>query len=256
MQVTSNPVNQQPPESLAGGDGSTLEVNRIWLTIQGEGPFAGEPAVFIRLAGCNIRCNFCDTEYTQRQTMTIGQIATEVMQAWLGSRGEGGYRDTYKPFIVLTGGEPFRQNIVPLLDDLAHNHNAIVQIETNGTLPPQSDHQDTLLRLIDNERVFIIVSPKAAFVHSFIEESAEAFKYVASVDSLKDSPDGLPLRVLGRKSPVARPSGKFIWPAIFLQPEDTGNQELNEANMKAVVASCLKYGYRLSLQLHKIAGVD
>ena len=54
--------------------GLSLQVNSIFYTIQGEGPFAGRPAIFIRLAGCNLQCPGCDTEYTKRQTMTVDEI--------------------------------------------------------------------------------------------------------------------------------------------------------------------------------------
>ena len=61
-----------------------LEVHSIFYTIQGEGPFCGTPAVFIRLAGCNLQCPSCDTNYTsKRRTMTAEEIVNEVRRAHL-----------------------------------------------------------------------------------------------------------------------------------------------------------------------------
>ena len=61
--------NTQPAEKQVKSSGLILAINSIFYTIQGEGPFAGSPAVFVRLAGCNLQCPMCDTEYTSRQQM-------------------------------------------------------------------------------------------------------------------------------------------------------------------------------------------
>ena len=62
-------MNQQAPEKQQlRGDG-LLAVHSIFYTIQGEGPFAGETAVFVRLAGCNLQCPLCDTDYTSDRRM-------------------------------------------------------------------------------------------------------------------------------------------------------------------------------------------
>ena len=102
-------INTQKPTSLEQGDGTLLKVHSIFMTIQGEGPFSGHPAVFIRLAGCNLACPFCDTEYTENAvTMTIPEIRKAVRNAHTVNKG----------LVVITGGEPFRQNIVRLCNRL------------------------------------------------------------------------------------------------------------------------------------------
>jgi organic radical activating enzyme len=98
------------------------EVIEIFRSIQGEGPTFGSKALFIRFAGCNLRCSWCDSKYSwsskRAKSMTAAQIAAIV---------EGGER------IVLTGGEPLLQDLVPLLRSVRAG---AIEIETNGTLSP------------------------------------------------------------------------------------------------------------------------
>jgi len=100
-----------------------IKVNEIFYSIQGESSFAGLPCVFIRFTHCNLRCNYCDTEYAfyDGKELTIDEIIKEV--------------DQYKCHLVeITGGEPLLQeNIYPLIQDL-FNHNYEVLLETGGHL--------------------------------------------------------------------------------------------------------------------------
>lgn len=98
-----------------------MRVNEIFYSLQGEGHFSGVPSVFVRLSGCNLRCPFCDTDFTSFTEMSEEEIVTEAVR----------YPARH---IVLTGGEPTLQ----LTDSLVHRlHEAgfFVQIETNGTHP-------------------------------------------------------------------------------------------------------------------------
>ena len=97
-------------------------VNEIFYSLQGEGYHTGRPAVFVRLAGCNLRCPFCDTDYSRSTAMTVEQIAEQVFA----------YSTHPYTLIVLTGGEPSLQVDEALVDAL-HRHGQIVAIETNGT---------------------------------------------------------------------------------------------------------------------------
>ena len=69
----TNPI--RPPVT---GDGAMLEVQHIFPTLQGEGPYAGVPAVFIRLGGCNLACTFCDTEFESFKVMGVREIVEKV----------------------------------------------------------------------------------------------------------------------------------------------------------------------------------
>lgn len=234
-------LNNQPTEPLTSRADGTLEVHSIWHTIQGEGPLAGMPAVFVRLTGCNLQCPGCDTEYTKNRLLfTPQQLVQQCVEVKFNHGG------TMTRLVVITGGEPFRQNIVPFIIE-ASNANGIVQIETNGLL--WQPHFDT----ITEPRPIVVCSPKAGIINPRLRQYVTALKYVVSADDIAH--DGLPTRVLGMKGPIARPWEGFNGD-IFLQPADEQDEDKNKRNIEAAVRSCLKFGYRMCLQTHKILGLD
>lgn len=238
-------LNNQKPEPRAKGDGSVLDVHSIFYTIQGEGPFAGRTAVFIRLAGCNLQCPGCDTEYTQgRRKLDLDQIEWLVHYEWAT-------KTPVKPLIVITGGEPLRQSIGKLCD-LLSTCGYHIQIESNGVFGPDS----TLDYLLCTGKVTLIISPKTTRVHPRSAELATAFKYVLDAGSI-DARDGLPVKALDHPAStgVARPPEGFAG-EIYLNPFDAKNEQDNALNLSAVVNSCLKFGHRCGIQLHKLINVD
>ncbi len=96
-----------------------LKVNEIFYSIQGEGKYTGHPAVFVRFAGCNLHCSFCDTEFESYTEMTVDEIMSEVLR----------YPTN---LVILTGGEPTLQITTELLNAF-ENGRRFVNIETNGT---------------------------------------------------------------------------------------------------------------------------
>jgi 7-carboxy-7-deazaguanine synthase len=101
-----------------------LRINEIFHSIQGESTSAGEPCVFVRLAGCNLRCGWCDTAYAfhDGREMSVGQVLDRV---------EGyGCR-----MVEVTGGEPLLQaEVMPLLAALVERGHEVL-LETGGSLP-------------------------------------------------------------------------------------------------------------------------
>lgn len=237
----------RPVENAA--DGSVLSVQEIFPTLQGEGPNAGTPAVFIRLWGCHLKCHFCDTDFeSNNQRMTVSEIGVEVLK----------YRGTMlDPLVVITGGEPMRQNIAPLIQFLI-NAAFEVQIETSGTLWVRGlDELGVNVPVRPSDDLSIVVSPKTQFVHEKIIEYAAAWKYIISA-SYVDEHDGLPTvstQIQGARARIKRPPDNIPCQNIFLQPQDDGHPAVNAENLKAAIASCMKHGYRLSLQQHKILGL-
>ena len=100
-------------------------VNEIFYSLQGEGANTGTPAVFVRFAGCNLRCPFCDTEFDSYTEMTAAEIADEI----------GRFP---ADFVVLTGGEPSLQVDDALVETL-HARDLVIAVETNGTRPLPAD---------------------------------------------------------------------------------------------------------------------
>lgn len=240
-------LNTQLPEPLVTT--GRLDVVKIWPTIQGEGPFAGRPAVFIRLAGCNLQCPLCDTDYTtERAYYTISE-ALEVVRHWQQPMVSG-----KRSLVVITGGEPFRQSQLTGLVGALNENGYMVQIETNGTiydghLPYHCVFRGSYLEAL----LTIVCSPKTPSINKLLMPYINSLKYVLSASHVGD--DGLPTSVLGMRVDVARPWPEFQG-EIYLQPEDHADPVANKLNQDAAVASCMKFGYRLCLQMHKIIGVE
>src|SRR5881296_4056223 len=99
----------------------TLTINEIYHSIQGESTWAGCPCVFVRLTFCNLRCNYCDTEYAfyggKKQTLKKIVNAVETFRC---------------PLVEITGGEPLLQkNVLPLMSALADAGKTVL-LETSG----------------------------------------------------------------------------------------------------------------------------
>lgn len=221
-------------------DGERLFVHSIFHTIQGEGPFAGERAVFVRLAGCNLRCPGCDTDYTSHSLpCSVEEILREVRI----------FKEKRQGIVVITGGEPFRQNISKLVTVLVACGYR-VQIETNGTLSIGSAFREAF----DNiGNITVVCSPKGR-VHESVWQVCKDVKYV--VDHTSVGPDGLPTEVLGLPAKeVSRPPEGWRG-TIYVQPADTKSAAENSKNLSAAVESVMQHGYKLCLQLHKIIDME
>lgn len=96
-----------------------MRVNEIFYSLQGEGLYAGTPAIFVRFSGCNLKCPFCDTDFDYYRDMEIRDILKEI----------GSYPARR---VVLTGGEPSLQLSEELINAL-HREGYAIHVETNGT---------------------------------------------------------------------------------------------------------------------------
>ncbi len=236
-------MNTQPilkSDCLESGE---LKVHHLFHSIQGEGPYAGMPAVFIRLNGCNLQCPGCDEEYSRLST-PLTPYATYA------------YINDFQPvsLIVITGGEPFRQNIMPLVD-LLHTRGYIVQIETNGTLFMGTEQENTYQNVLDN--ITIVCSPKTGGINQDLYQYVDAYKYIIDHEHV-DAEDGLPTTSLGHscKTKVFRPARTFPVENIYVQPMDTDDSDANEKNRLAAINSCFAHCYRYCAQIHKTLGME
>lgn len=110
-----------------------MKVVEIFKSIDGEGKRAGLPTTFVRLAGCNLRCDYCDTAYSfdtsKANEMSIDHIIEEC-------------RDLGIPSITLTGGEPLvHPHVTTLLSEMNKTHLFDINVETNGTVDPSKYHE-------------------------------------------------------------------------------------------------------------------
>lgn len=244
-------LNQQKPEPQVTGDGFVLDVHSIFYTIQGEGPFTGERAVFVRLAGCNLQCPWCDTEYTQGRDKATAEELVGMVIAKIRRRTDA---SPQKHLVVITGGEPFRQPIGRFMY-LLLEAGLRVQIESNGVLAPDEIAASLLRHL--HKPAYLICSPKTSRIHPSMHELATVFKYVLHHENIEPA-DGLPIKALGHKaSPhVARPDYATFKGRVYVNPEDSKDPQVNAANIAAVKRSALRFGYIAGVQLHKILDVE
>lgn len=193
-----------------------MRVNEIFHSLQGEGHFTGVPAIFVRLSGCNLKCDFCDTDHQPYSEMTEESIVERVST----------YNATH---VVITGGEPTLQLTASLIKKL-HDIGKYVQIETNGTIPLDDD----LLNGID----WITCSPK----YGKIPE-------IQRIDELKVIYDH-------RDTTTIEKLGAVKASQYYLQPCDRGESAYNNVNVESCVAYILEHPkWRLSLQTHKILSI-
>ena len=207
-------------------DGKLL-VTSVFMTLQGEGPYRGEPAVFVRLAMCNLACSFCDTYFNSGDWYTpeellgkIDAVITEYFDykvpGWATYFADDGeIVIPRKMGLVITGGEPMLQDaLVPFLA-LAQDEFTWNQIESNGTQYQQLPISTTL-----------IVSPKCSEKNGkavkYLEpnhkvlDRADCLKFVMSADS--DSPyNTVPAWALNWRDTYEKP--------IFVSPMNIYNRE-------------------------------
>jgi len=203
---------------------TTMLLHEVFESVQGEGPFTGVPSTFIRLYGCNLSCDFCDTP--QKGSDAIRCLASEIVERT---------RDFAHRLVVITGGEPMRQDLDSLIKQLFMDGH-VVQIETNGTYAIPSWWIPYI-----GKSIHVVCSPKNKKVHPSVLNHAIAIKYLIDVKSGVNE-YGLP--------PYA--AVPTMQQEIRLSPVQGPNYE---ENVRLAYTTCLKHGYILNIQLHKVIGV-
>lgn len=192
-----------------------LQIAEIFYSIQGEGTHTGTPAVFVRLAGCNLACDFCDTDYSLKFVASIGDVVQRVREL---------ARDC--PMVVITGGEPFAQRETLALIAALRADGRRVHVESNGTIPVSGELP---------EDVWLTVSPKERLDDGMAKRANEA------------------KLIVDRRVPREwLPHFNAVTTKIFLQPE--GNKAENVA-LALEAAKAEPQRFRLSLQTHKFIGI-
>jgi organic radical activating enzyme len=198
----------------------TYPIAEVFRSIQGEGYHAGRPAVFVRFAGCNLSCPWCDTDHTAKEHLTVQQLRDRIQEAMTPR----------VMLIVITGGEPTLHDLTPLLDFWAPVETAI---ETNGT------HPDELRRYRQMKcpRIWITVSPKAGHIEG------QSLRYASEVKVVYDPDINL------------EEIYKSVFPSLLHSPGRLFLQPCSGNIQPALDYVMAHPWWRLSLQTQKMIGV-
>ena len=173
-----------------------MHIVEIFESLQGEGRHMGRPCVFVRFAGCNLSCPWCDTDVSVRFEASIGDLVKEVC----GFRAKS---------VVLTGGEPTLQDGMPEL--VAALKDAWIAVETSGT------NDVDWLQFADH----VACSPKAEFPDALRLRRADEVRVVASSEDVVGFCRGV--------------RGRIDADDYYISPCDRGG-EIDYATAKAVLS--------------------
>ena len=186
----------------------------IFESLQGEGRNMGRPCVFVRFAGCNLACPWCDTDVSCRFSAKLDELLKEIS----GFRAKS---------VVLTGGEPTLVDAMPELVAALKERGYWIAVETNGT----SDAE--WLQFVD----YVACSPKSEFPDSVALPRADEVRVVASSED-----------VVGFCRDIR---GRIAATDYYVSPCERGGK-IDFATAKSVLSQL--DGWSLSVQLHKILG--
>jgi organic radical activating enzyme len=202
-------------------------IREVFQSLQGEGPGMGAAATFIRFAGCNLNCSYCDTDHRSGSELTLDDLVSRV--------GHGPDR------VVITGGEPLLagEQLVGLAAAISATGRS-VDIETNGTIAPPRE----LSGFVDN----YVISPKLSNSGNLPDDRKLAadlpqgpLKFV--VDGVEDLQE------------VSRIVKTLPGRDVIITPMGT-NAEAMVRKMKLLSQPVAAYGWRLLPRLHILLGIE
>ncbi len=260
-------IKQNVDRAIAARDyrdfGSKILITSVFSTIQGEGPFAGRPAMFVRLAGCNYgnkgdMCSWCDTsfEFDNGTLLEPEALLKMVMKA-------PGYNN--RQVLVITGGEPTLQLNLLSFIVIASEHFADIQLETNGTQP--KFYTEALAR--NMMHLFkSVVSPKANEhlgkyppVHKDVMWWATCYKFVVTADptsphhTIPEWAWALATHKDVYVSPMAVYSKEYHGEVASFWDDGLIDRQQTAKNYHYAAVYAMKHRLRLSLQTHLLIGL-
>ncbi len=212
---------------------------RLWVceffeSLQGEGPYTGVPATFLRLLGCNLRCGFCDTTYSLSRnsgSTSAERSVSSVLAELSAARAR---------HVVITGGEPLLQAeaLSLLVEQLPPSFR--IEIETNGTLAPPV--------LLAHSKPSFNVSPK---LHN---AKLEVLPDLGVLAQFRDTERAFLKLVISSVADLIEADelvATLTWPRdrVMLMPEARSPAEL-AARSPLVAEAAIARGYRFSTRLH------
>lgn len=198
------------------------ELVEVFESLQGEGRNTGRPCVFVRFAGCNLKCPWCDTDVAKKFSASLADILKELKQ----------YRTKS---VILTGGEPTLVKEMPELVAALKKEGFWIGVETNGTIAAD------WLGFVD----YVACSPKMEFA-DFYKSDGDIASPILSADEV---------RVVASSEKVVEfckwIRGRIAATDYYVSPCDQGGK-IDFETAKAVLSQL--DGWSLSVQLHKILG--
>lgn len=270
--------------------GDKLFVTSIFYTMQGEGPYRGMPALFVRLAKCNLGCSWCDAFFDDGDWMTVEEVVLagvlEVEKYYNNNIPEGIWD---RMVFVLTGGEPSLQNIKPLLEFASEKFGA-TQIESNGVFAPDvPDRTTVVISPKCNEKVDISLGFKRYVPTKYMEPNkdtlarADCLKFIVEDQDEFDSPYQTipdwahewhketgrdiyisPMNIYNKEPEKAKAirAGKnkmdleersTVDEVVSWWEKDLFNMDANQKNHEHAARYALDHGYIFQMQLHLFA---
>lgn len=205
-----------------------------FVSINGEGQLAGQLAVFIRLAGCNLNCSYCDTKWANEKDVAFELMTSKEIYEYIKS--------TVVKNITLTGGEPLMQEgILELLQELSKDEELSVEIETNGSISLKE------FQVIKENRPKFTMDYKLQSSNMEDKMDIDNFNYLKAEDTVKF--------VVGNNEDLSRAK------AIIDEYELTSKAsvyispvfgQIDLENMVDFIKDNKMNGVTLQLQLHKV----
>ena len=266
---------------------NSLYVTSMFFTLQGEGPYAGMPAMFIRLGKCNLACSFCDTFFDDGNWMNYLEIETAMHFAKLAH-----WNDRSVPkwahgneniVLVITGGEPLLQDNITEFMRGQLPHFKAVQVESNGIPFTEVPEGVTLVCSPKcsekNGQAVKYLTPSAHLLHradclkfvmssdptspyNVVPEWAHEWKrnnptkniYCSPMNVYNDFPQKIKL-LRAEKDQITMAERSTVDEVISFWEPGLLNLEANQRNHEYTGKYCLDHGFRLNLQQHLYVGM-
>jgi len=259
--------------------GDKLFVTSIFYTLQGEGPYRGEPAVFVRLAKCNLACSFCDTYFDGGDWLTfdeidfrIGNVLREYFDGYVPDWAE------QKIGLVVTGGEPMLQKNLGEFLERMEDHFAWTQIESNGIIVQDIPDSTTLVVspkcLEKNGKPVKYLEPNPKMLAranclKFVMNTDPDSPYSSIPDWAKDDERKVfisPMNIYNRepqkskqmrseKNSISLEERSAVDEVISFWEEGLLDMTENQKNHEYAAKYCAQHGYILNLQIHLYASL-